>query len=190
MHTIPPLHPVYEIKNLDTSRIPELYGFFQRFFPPEELFSWNVFRKAAANGITWIVEDEEHKLLGALTACEMEKFLYGMFLAVEPKMRKKGIADSLIRKLLSYSDQTKKPLTGEIEPIDPLLPFTAIRAEMYQRMGFKINPQPYQAPNCVDTKKNEKYYLISYPRLLTQAEFDSFTAQICRIYTDSMIINS
>ena len=109
---------------------------------------------------------------GLILYWETESFIYVEHFCVDPSMRGHGLGTLILAELA----KTNKPIILEI---DPLTDDVAIRRKgFYERCGYVANGfahihPPYQAANHGHT-----LIVMSHPRALSQAEFDTFTVDL------------
>ena len=109
-------------------------------------------------------------LAGLILYWDFGTYIYVEHFCVEPNLRGHGLGTLILRALAQQND---KPIILEI---DPLVDDVALRRrDFYTRCGYvqsdykHIHP-PYQCAN-----RGHELIIMSYPRAISQAEFDAFT---------------
>ena len=133
---------------------------YRRSFPAHELRLWTD-QQAAMNDPLYHFD-----------LCLLDGALYVEHFCVEPSMRGHGLGTLILAELAKKS----RPIILEI---DPLTDDVAIRRKgFYERCGYVANGfahihPPYQAAN-----HGHALIVMSHPRALSQAEFDTFTVDL------------
>lgn len=112
--------------------------------------------------------DDEGDLLGFLAAWEFPAFRFVEHIAVDPDTRGGGIGGRMMTAFLAVSP---KPVVLEVEP--PETELQRRRVGFYERFGFLLNDYAYLQPPLQAGQPDFPLKLMSYPRLLTDAEFDT-----------------
>lgn len=111
-------------------------------------------------------------LAGLILYWDFGAYIYVEHFCVEPTMRGHGLGTLILAELAKKS----KPIILEI---DPLTDDVAVRRKgFYERCGYIANGfahvhPPYQAAN-----HGHALIVMSHPRALSQAEFDTFTVDL------------
>ena len=111
-------------------------------------------------------------LAGLILYWDFGSYIYVEHFCVEPSMRGHGLGTLILAELAKKN----KPIILEI---DPLTDDVAIRRKgFYERCGYVANGfahihPPYQAAN-----HGHALIVMSHPRALSQAEFDTFTVDL------------
>ena len=111
-------------------------------------------------------------LAGLILYWDFGAYIYVEHFCVEPSMRGHGLGTLILAELAKKS----RPIILEI---DPLTDDVAIRRKgFYERCGYVANGfahihPPYQAAN-----HGHALIVMSHPRALSQAEFDTFTVDL------------
>lgn len=146
---------------------------YRRSFPAHELRLWPD-QQAVMNDPLY--HFDLCLLDGALASLilywDFGAYIYVEHFCVEPSMRGHGLGTLILAELVKKS----RPIILEI---DPLTDDVAIRRKgFYERCGYVANGfahihPPYQAANHGHT-----LIVMSHPRALSQAEFDTFTVDL------------
>ena len=110
---------------------------------------------------------------GLILYWDFGAYIYVEHFCVEPTMRGHGLGTLILAELAKKG----KPIILEI---DPLTDDVAVRRKgFYERCGYIANGfahvhPPYQAAN-----HGHALIVMSHPRALSQAEFDTFTVDLC-----------
>lgn len=112
-------------------------------------------------------------LAGLILYWDFGAYIYVEHFCVEPTMRGHGLGTLILAELAKKG----KPIILEI---DPLTDDVAVRRKgFYERCGYVANGfahvhPPYQAAN-----HGHALIVMSHPRALSQAEFNTFTVDLC-----------
>lgn len=146
---------------------------YRRSFPAHELRLWPD-QQAVMNdplyhfGLCLL----DGALAGLILYWDFGAYIYVEHFCVEPSMRGHGLGTLILVKLAKKG----KPIILEI---DPLTDDVAVRRKgFYERCGYVANGfahvhPPYQAAN-----NGHALIVMSHPRALSQAEFDTFTVDL------------
>ena len=146
---------------------------YRRSFPAHELRLWPD-QQAAMNDPLYHFDLclLDGVLAGLILYWDFGAYIYVEHLCVEPSMRGHGLGTLILAELAKKS----RPIILEI---DPLTDDVAVRRKgFYERCGYVANGfahihPPYQAANHGHT-----LIVMSHPRALSQAEFDTFTVDL------------
>ena len=111
-------------------------------------------------------------LAGLILYWDFDSYIYVEHFCVEPSLRGHGLGALILSELAMRN----KPIILEI---DPLTDDVAVRRkDFYERCGYVANPfahvhPPYQAAN-----QGHELIVMSYPRAISQSEFDTFTLDL------------
>lgn len=112
--------------------------------------------------------DHEGNVLAFLAAWEFPAFRFVEHIAVDPRTRGGGIGGRLMTAFLT---QSEKPVVLEVEP--PSNELQRRRVGFYERLGFLLNDYAYLQPPLQAGQPDFPLKLMSYPRRLTVAEFET-----------------
>lgn len=149
----------------------EIYAIMDVSFPDTELRTYEEQQALLNNPHYRIIceTDELNKISGILAVWEFDEFRYVEHIAVNPAIRGGGIG----RKMMEmYIAQSTKPVLLEVEPASDEL--TQRRIGFYERLGFHLNTFPYVQPPLRKGNADLELNIMSYPRLLMEAEFKPF----------------
>lgn len=146
---------------------------YRRSFPAHELRLWPD-QQAVMNDPLYRFDLclLDGALAGLILYWDFGAYIYVEHFCVEPSMRGHGLGTLILAELAKKS----KPIILEI---DPLTDDVAIRRKgFYERCGYVANGfahihPPYQAAN-----HGHALIVMSHPRALSQAEFDTFTVDL------------
>lgn len=112
--------------------------------------------------------DDGGSILAFLAAWEFPAFRFVEHIAVDPGTRGGGVGGRLMTAFLA---QSPKPVVLEVEP--PATGLQRRRVGFYERLGFLLNDYAYSQPPLQEGQPDLPLKLMSYPRLLTEAEFET-----------------
>lgn len=146
---------------------------YRRSFPAHELRLWPD-QQAVMNDPLYHFDLclLDGALGGLILYWDFGAYIYVEHFCVEPSMRGHGLGTLILAELAKKS----KPIILEI---DPLTDDVAVRRKgFYERCGYVANGfahvhPPYQAAN-----HGHALIVMSHPRALSQAEFDTFTVDL------------
>lgn len=147
---------------------------YRRSFPAHELRLWPD-QQAVMNDPLYYFDLclLDGALAGLILYWDFGAYIYVEHFCVEPTMRGHGLGTLILAELAKKG----KPIILEI---DPLTDDVAVRRKgFYERCGYVANGfahvhPPYQAAN-----HGHALIVMSHPRALSQAEFDTFTVDLC-----------
>ena len=114
------------------------------------------------------------ELLGIMLYWEIDELIFLEHFAVKPQMRNKGIGEASLRLLTSHG----KTVLLEIEP--PVDDISCRRYEFYKRRGFVMNPYYHIQAKYHPGDSNLELKILSYPKMLTKEQYDSFYEYMTR----------
>ena len=144
---------------------------YRASFPSHELRLWND-QKAVMSDPAYHFDMclTDGALAGLILYWDFGAYIYVEHFCVEPNLRGQGLGTLILHALAQQND---KPIILEI---DPLVDDVALRRrDFYTRCGYVQNDYkpihpPYQCAN-----HGHELIIMSYPRAISQAEFDVFT---------------
>lgn len=109
-------------------------------------------------------------LAGLILYWDFGSYIYVEHFCVEPNLRDQGLGTLILRALAQQND---KPIILEI---DPLVDDVALRRrDFYTRCGYVQNDYKHIHPPYQCANRGHELIIMSYPRAISQAEFDVFT---------------
>lgn len=111
---------------------------------------------------------EGDSFVGLLLYWETDAFLYVEHFCMLPERRGRGLG----RQALALLEQEGKPVILEIDP--PQDDIAKRRKRFYERAGFVENPYPHVHPPYHADCEGHDLVVMSFPRRLSQAEYDAF----------------
>lgn len=118
---------------------------------------------------TYISIDNGH-LQGLIFYWEYDSTIYIEHLAINPLMQGRSIGSQIVRDLIEENPDCTVIL--EIEP--PADDLSVRRLGFYERLGFAANGFDYTHPSYSKNGKAHEMKIMSYPKPLSQEEFDRF----------------
>ena len=120
-----------EIRPLHYSDLPEVAAIERRAFPTPWSIAMFVLEMSKATGVC-LAATLEGKLVGYTVCSRYDSVWHVMNIAVEPQLRRRGIASSLLRELYARAGDPGAQFTLEVRRSN----LAAI--ELYERDGFRI----------------------------------------------------
>ena len=120
---------------------------------------------------------EGDALLGIVLYWEVGELIFLEHLATLPQRRNQGLG-SVALSLLKEQGRT---ILLEIEP--PVDTLTCRRYGFYQRNGFQMNPYHHIQAKYRHGDPDVELKILSYPRRLTEGEYQDFYAYLLRYIT-------
>jgi len=164
------LHPV----TAASAYFSDICQLYESAFPPDErrdlerqkaLFARSEYRLFAA------VDGGE--LVGLLSLWEFSDFVFMEHLAVDEKLRGKGIGTFIMNE---YMKACGKRILLEVEP--PRTRVQKKRVAFYQKLGFVLNPYPYIQPPYGPEKNPVPMFIMSHPAALDESGFSDARRKI------------
>jgi ribosomal-protein-alanine N-acetyltransferase len=118
------------IRALAYSDLPEVVAIERRSFPTPWSLAMFVLELSKPSGIS-LAATRDGKLVGYLVCSRYDGVWHLMNVAIEPRLRRRGIASALLRELFGRADAPGEQYTLEVRPSNP----AAI--QMYERFGFR-----------------------------------------------------
>ena len=116
-----------------------------------------------------LVFKENNEVLAIMAAWEFKDFIFIEHLAVNDKLRGKGVGTELIK---NYLNKHKKRVFLEVEP--PNCNISKRRVLFYERLGFCLNDFYYLQQPLNPGDSYLKLNIMSYPNYITEKEFDVY----------------
>jgi ribosomal-protein-alanine N-acetyltransferase len=120
-----------EIRSLHYSDLPEVAAIERRAFPTPWSIAMFVLEMSKATGVC-LAATLEGKLVGYTVCSRYDSVWHVMNVAVEPQLRRQGIASALLRELYARAGDPGAQFTLEVRRSN----LAAI--ELYERDGFRI----------------------------------------------------
>lgn len=169
-------HIYHAAAPMSADKARDLLNLMEQSFPENErrvragqkrLFTHPLYRVAAA--------EENGRLLGFIAFWTMNGFRYFEHFATRPELRGQGVGG----RLLDWTLKTLgTPAVLEVElPEDDL---KRRRIGFYRRHGFFLNERPYLQMPLREGDQPMPQYIMSYPRMLDDGQFDACRRQIYR----------
>lgn len=160
----------------------EVFEIMDESFPDEEMRTYEGQKALLKENEyrVFVKRDEKGQMLAFMTLWEFDEFSYVEHLATTQRARGRGIGSEIVK---DYMKSTENPVILEVEPGDTEL--AKRRIGFYKRLGFHLNPYPYEQPALrVDTLPC-RLEIMSYPRAITQQEFSHYVDILYqRVYRD------
>ena len=144
---------------------------YRASFPSHELRLWDD-QKAVMSDPAYHFDMclTDGALAGLILYWDFGAYIYVEHFCVEPNLRGQGLGTLILRALAQQND---KPIILEI---DPLADDVALRRrDFYTRCGYVQNDYKHIHPPYQCANRGHELIIMSYPRAISQAEFDVFT---------------
>ena len=162
-------------------RFDEIYEIYQEAFPPIERRTKEGQREVLEHPCYYLrVKEDEGQIVAFLGYWILSGCVFLEHLATSAVCRGKGYGKQLVEECLQEAEQSGKPVFLEIEPITKEEPMTGRRADFYERLGFKINPFPYEQMPLKPEDSPCPLWIMSYGTNITEREFLPYKKEIYR----------
>lgn len=160
-----------KFKNVTEKTFDSVYEKMKAAFPYEERRDYNDQKECSEIKYFNCFEilDGESPV-GFVTPWIFDEFVYIEHLAIDEDKRSGGYGSKTVEKI---KDFYKKPVILEAEA--PQTEQQIKRIRFYERLGFKVNDYKYMQPSY-HGGEGVPLMILSYPSLLSQAEFDYFVS--------------
>ena len=123
--------------------------------------------------IHFFVFKENDEVLALMAVWEFDDFVYVEHLAVDSKLRGKGVGSELIKNYLNKCD---KRVFLEVEP--PNCDISKKRVLFYEKLGFSFNDFYYLQQPLNHGDSPFRLNIMSYPESIDEKEFDTYKKDI------------
>ena len=117
-----------------------------------------------------LVFKENNEILAIMATWEFEDFIFIEHLAVDSKLRGKGIGTELIKNYLK--NKCEKNIFLEVEP--PNCDISKKRILFYEKLGFYLNDFYYLQQPLNPGDSPLKLKIMSYSKYITEEEFNKY----------------
>ena len=157
-------------KNFD-----QIFNLMQVSFPKEEFRDYEGQKKLLDNPKYSIVSRfaGNDKLIGFISFWSLNGFNFIEHFAVNPSQRGQGTGSKMLKEFIKESD---KPVVLEVEL--PGNEMAERRIGFYERNGFLLNTFDYYQKPLRAESSEMKLYLMSYPKKLSNKEFEQVKNEI------------
>ncbi len=113
---------------------------------------------------------DKDQFIGILGWWSFDSLRFIEHLATDKSVRDRGYGKQILAELTA---EDPRPIILEVE--HPTEEMSVRRIGFYERSGFKLNQYDYSHPSYdVDSKEFVRLLLMTYPRAIDQAEYESF----------------
>ena len=119
-----------QIRRLTYADLPQVLAIERRAFPTPWSLAMFVLELSKPSGIC-LAALRDDELVGYLVCSRYHTVWHIMNIAVEPSLRRQGIASALLRHLFETSDRPDEQYTLEVRPSN------LVAISMYERFGFR-----------------------------------------------------
>lgn len=148
-----------------------LYRLMEASFPPSEFRTYE--------GQKSLLEDKRYRVIAEkgpdgrtnafIAVWKFPQFQFLEHMAVDPSLRGQGVGG---RMLSAFVAESSIPVLLEVEP--PETEWASRRIAFYERLGFTLNPYPYEQPPLRENQTPLSLLVMSGPSPLTESEFLHF----------------
>ncbi len=167
----------------------ELYEIYEASFPQEERRRKEDQKKVWENPAVDVrVIRRDGRIAAFLSCWRLETCRFLEHLATAPDCRGGGLGRALVEECIREAEEAGVPLFLEIEPVTEKKPDTVRRASFYERLGFFINPFPYEQPPLQPGAPRIPLWVVSYGRRVSEEEFKRYKQEIYgKVYGEELI---
>ncbi|MBY9081135.1 GNAT family N-acetyltransferase [Paenibacillus sp. HN-1] len=154
-----------------------LYRLMEASFPPTEFRTYE--------GQKRLLEDKRYRVIAKkgpdgqtnafIAVWEFPEFRFLEHTAVDPSLRGQGVGG---RMLSAFAAESSIPVLLEVEP--PETEWASRRIGFYERLGFTLNPYPYEQPPLRKNQAPLPLLIMSHLLPLTESEFLHFRDTVYR----------
>lgn len=164
------MHNHKEFINMDEKDFDLFFNILKNSFPENErrdyLSQKNLLTK---NNYRPLVFKENGEILAIMATWEFEEFIFIEHLAVDAKLRGKGIGTELIK---NYLSKCKKKVFLEVEP--PNCDVSKKRISFYEKLNFCLNDFSYLQQPLNPNDAPFELKIMSYSNHISEKEFDKY----------------
>lgn len=144
----------------------DFWRLYESAFPPDERRDLERQKALFARKEYSLFAAIDGGFVGFISLWEFADFVFMEHLAVEAKLRGKGIGTAIMKE---YMGKCRKKAILEVEP--PKTAAQKKRVSFYRQLGFALNGHPYVQPPYGPGKKPVRMLLMSHPSPISGAEF-------------------
>ena len=162
---------------LSDSDLARLWEIMEEAFPPEERRTRKGFARILRDPALCLTVHRDAAGLPAafLIGWELEGFRYVEHFAVSASLRGQGKGGRMLADFLSAAPA---PIVLEVEP--PETDTARRRVAFYERLGFCLNPYPYEQPPLQPTTSAIPLMVMSWPAPLSEEDFGRVREELYR----------
>lgn len=159
-----------EFINMDKKDFDLFFDILKNSFPENERRDYSSQEGLLDNSnYKPLVFKENGEILAIMAIWEFEDFVYIEHLAVDNKLRGKGIGTELIK---NYLNKCKKKVFLEVEP--PSCDVSKKRILFYEKLNFYLNDFYYLQQPLNPNDKPLELKIMSYSNHISEKEFDEY----------------
>jgi ribosomal-protein-alanine N-acetyltransferase len=139
---VSPTRPTLEIRRLSYSDLPQVIAVERRAFPTPWSLAMFVLELSKPSGVC-LAAARDGTVVGHLICSRYDTVWHLMNIAVDPRLRRNGIASALLRALLERIDDG----SGSVQLTLEVRPTNRAAIALYERFGFRsagTRPRYYQ----------------------------------------------
>lgn len=159
-----------EFIDMDKKHFDSFFNILKNSLPENErrdyLSQKNLLSK---NNYKPLVFKENNEILAIMATWDFESFIFIEHLAVDAKLRGKGVGTELIK---NYLNKHKNNIFLEVEPPNSDVPKK--RVSFYEKLGFYLNNFSYFQPPLNPNDSPLKLNIMSYSKYINEEEFDKY----------------
>lgn len=156
----------------NTVELEKMLQIYEEAFPIDERRDLSKEREMITNkkiDLYILKFKDSQKVLGFIAIWNFNDVLFIEHFAIKKEERTKGYGSLMFKSIQDNS--YKKVIVLELEPPESSSA-AQLRIKFYKRLGVNLNNFDYIQPPYSDTKKPVKMIIASYPRILTNEEFN------------------
>ncbi len=167
---------ISELKNLNDFD-DEFQQLYMQAFPADERRDWQQVIDLTTNKNHTIFQIYlETKFVGFIICWKFPEFFFIEHFAILPNERSKGYG---LQALAKFIQEVLKPVVLEVE--EPNSTAAIKRIQFYEKLNFRINTGIYFQPPYSNEKNAVKMLLMSFPKKLSENDFEKIKLQIYTI---------
>lgn len=159
-----------EFIDMDEKYFDSFFNILKNSLPTNEIRDYlsqkNLLSK---NNYKPLMFKENDEILAIMATWDFEDFIFIEHLAVDTKLRGKGVGTELIK---NYLNKHKKNIFLEVET--PNSDVSKKRVLFYEKLGFYLNNFSYFQPPLNPNDSHLKLNIMSYSKCITEKEFDKY----------------
>lgn len=168
------MHNIKEFIDMNENDFDSFFNILDNSFPKSEKRDYPSQKNLLSiSNYRPFVFKENDEVLALMAVWEFDDFIYVEHLAVDSKLRGKGVGSELIKNYLNRCD---KRVFLEVEP--PNCETSKKRVSFYEKLGFSFNDFYYLQQPLNPGDSPFRLNIMSYPEAICEREFDTYKKDI------------
>lgn len=165
-------------ENLQLKDFNEFYDVILNNFPSKEIKDYDYMKDTFEKGYyNVLILKENNKILGILSHYDDPDFAFIDYFAIDGEQKGKGLGSKMLKYFMEHEE---KRVILEVE--HPENEQSRRRIIFYQRNGLILNDQhDYFVPPVRSLKHRLYFHLMSYPKSISEKEFEKFYPRILNL---------